>query len=101
MNSLTLFKEDIEQSEIFTRCFVSLENLSNNMFLNFRCTVLNQPREGMMNVRNCWQFDFYADNPFKAMQKGFEFVINNIKSEYKMNYDECLKLRHEINDFVS
>lgn len=97
MNNLIFNNENESYSEIFTKCFISLENCSKNLFPNFRCTVWNQPREGIVNIRSCWQFDFYADNPFKAMGKGFLFVVHNIKNDFKLNYEECLKLRNEIN----
>jgi len=31
----------------------------------------------MLNIRRCWRFDFYADKPIKAMEKGYLFLIEN------------------------
>lgn len=102
-NMNTLISNDNIDSETFIKCFVKLENVSDDFISNprFICTVWNQPKNGELNIRSRWQFSFGADSPFKAMENGYNFVLENIKRNFNMSYDECLKLRNEINEKIS
>lgn len=51
----------------------------------------------MLNIRSCWQFDFYATNPIEALNKAAIFVLK-CKDDSVKSYAECLKLRNNIND---
>jgi len=97
MKSLLPYQGDHISSEIFTKCFISSNNLSNSLFPRFVCTIWNKSPEGMLNMRGCWRFDFYADNPIKAMEKGYLFLIKNNEKNFNMTESECLKLRNELN----
>jgi hypothetical protein len=81
-----------ENTDIFSKCFIELKNLSDDFNNNFMCTVWNQPRQGMLNIRECWQFSFYAQTPILALEKGVKFVQENYKNGFNLKYDECSKL---------
>lgn len=99
MEKMPLSEKDNINSEIFLKCFISLTKTDScdDSSQSFCCTVLNQPRQGMLNIRSCWQFDFYSITPIEALNKAASFVLkckdNNVKT-----YEECLKLRNQIHD---
>lgn len=100
MKDLIAYQND-DVADIFTKCFISLQNLSDNLIEKFKCIMWNQPPEGMFNINSCWEFDFYAETPIRALEIGYMFINENKDKNFKMTKLECLKLQQHLNDFYS
>lgn len=98
MKEIGTYQQDDILSEIFTKCFISLDNLSDSLFPNFQCTIWNKKPEGMLNIRSCWRFEFYANTPIEALRLGYKFLQKNREKDFNMTYAECLELRNQLND---
>lgn len=98
MEKLIAYQENSDYSEVFIKCFITLENISDDIFPRFICTTWNEPPKGLLNIRECWKFEFYSETPFEALEKAYTFVINNNKNNPNTSYEECVNLRNRINN---